>query len=139
MDRRERGISRFSVYIFSSRSFQKTLWVNSSMFQNVLGIDKNFLLPKKGISKFSMKIFCLTVPKSFGGEPWYRNKSWIGGGRYQDFPSENCSLTVSKCFIRETFCAVFQKFSGSEKSLRLAEGGMEYHVFSSKLLSHRAE
>ncbi len=37
------------------------------------------------------------------------------GGGYQDFPSRNVSLTVSKNFLGQPFCAMFQEFSGSEK------------------------
>ena len=40
---------------------------------------------------------------------------WIRGGKYQGFPSNFFCLTVPKNFVGEPFCAVFQKFSGSEK------------------------
>ena len=38
-----------------------------------------------------------------------------GGGGYQDFLSKFFCLTVSKNFVGEPFCAVFQKISGGEK------------------------
>ena len=42
-----------------------------------------------------------------------------GGGRgYQDFQSNFFCLTVPKNFVGESFCAVFQKNSGSEKVFR---------------------
>ena len=37
------------------------------------------------------------------------------GGEYQDFPSKNYCLTVTKYLVGEPVCAVFQKISGSEK------------------------
>ena len=36
-------------------------------------------------------------------------------GEYQGFPSKSFCLTVPKIFAGETFCAVFQENSGSEK------------------------
>ena len=39
----------------------------------------------------------------------------MGGGGYQDFPSNFFCLTVPKNSLGELFCAVFQKISGSEK------------------------
>ena len=89
-----------------------------------------------GYQDFPSKIFCLTVPKIFVGEPfcvsqnfWYRKNLWIrggggdgggggvgGGGReYHDFLSNFFCLTVPKNFVREPFCAVFQKISRSQK------------------------
>ena len=38
-----------------------------------------------------------------------------GEGEYQDFPSKFFCLRLPKNFVEEPFCAVFQKFSGSEK------------------------
>ncbi len=40
------------------------------------------------------------------------------GGEHQDFLSKIISLTVPKNFVGQPFCAVFQKFSGSEKVYR---------------------
>ena len=42
------------------------------------------------------------------------NRGGRGGREYQDFPSKIC-LTAPKNFVAEPFCAVFQKFSVSEK------------------------
>ena len=36
-------------------------------------------------------------------------------GEYEDFPSNFFGLTVPKNVVAEPSCAVFQKFSGSEK------------------------
>ncbi len=36
-------------------------------------------------------------------------------GEYQDLPSKNVSLPVPENSVGQSFCAVFQKFSGSEK------------------------
>ena len=38
-----------------------------------------------------------------------------GGGEHRDFLSKIISLTVPKSFVGQPFCAVFQKFSGSEE------------------------
>ena len=74
-----------------------------------------------GITIFRQNCF-VSLPKNFVGEPfgvsenfWYRKSFWIRGGEYQDFPSKIFCLTVPKNFVVETFCAVFQKISGSEK------------------------
>ena len=65
---------------------------------------------KEGDHDFLLKIFCLTVPKNFVGEPfcvsqnlWYGKILWIrGGGReYHDFPSKIFCLTVPKKFVKE--------------------------------------
>ena len=52
-------------------------------------------------------------------------------GGYQDFPSKTFCLTVPKNFVVETFCAVFQKISGSEKVFG-QEGRGEYQDFPPK-------
>ncbi len=58
--------------------------------------------------------FCAVFQKFSGSEKSYGEK----GGEYQDFPSNNFSLTVAKNFVGQLCCAVFQKFSGSEKVYR---------------------
>ena len=83
----------------------------------------NKFMDKRGgeYQNFPSKIFCLTVPKNFVGEPF--SVSLISGigkilcfrGLCHDFPSKIFCLTVPKKFVGEPFCAVFQKISGSEK------------------------
>ena len=46
---------------------------------------------------------------------------WV---EYQHFPSKTFCLTVPKIFAGETLCAVFQKFSGSEKFRNKRGGGV---------------
>ena len=57
------------------------------------------------------------------------DKMW---GEYQQIPSEMFCLAVSKKFAGETLCAVFQKFSGSEKFM---DKGGEYEDFPSEFFS----
>ena len=70
--------------------------------------------------KFPSKIFCLTVPKNFVGEPFnvslisgiekfYASEGYVTSFRRKFF------VSVPKHFVEEPFCAVFQKISGSEK------------------------
>ena len=84
------------------------------MFEKTL-VSKNFTHKRgKGITFFRRKFFCLTVLKSFVGEPilvsenfWYRKFLSVrggGGGReYHDFPSKIFCLTVPKIFEGERF------------------------------------
>ncbi len=51
---------------------------------------------------------------------------------YQHFPSKIFCLTVPKIFAGETLCAVFQKFSGSEKFM---DKSGEYEDFPSEFFS----
>ena len=71
------------------------------------------------MSRFSVEIFCLTVPKNAVGKPFSLSlisgieieKVWMRGwrgGECQDFPSKIFCLSPKKC-------AVFQKTFGSEK------------------------
>ena len=70
---------------------------------------------------FPSKIFCLTVPKKFVGEPFSVSlnsgieKILFFRGLGHDFLSNFFCLTVPKNFVEEPFYAVFQKISGSEK------------------------
>ena len=64
-------MSRFSVEIFVSR-YRKSLQGNPSRLQ-----FEKFLLAKKFIDKkwgeyqdFPSKVFCLTMPKNFAGQPF---------------------------------------------------------------------
>ena len=45
---------------------------------------------------------------------WYRKKIMDERGEYHDFMSKVFCLTVPKNFVREPFCAVFQKSSRCE-------------------------
>ena len=89
MDKRGGG----SIKIFRREFFvsqcQKTSWGNPSVFQKISGMEKN-MDKKRGVyDDFPSKIFSLTVPKNFVGEPFgvsenlgYRKILWIrrGGG-----------------------------------------------------------
>ena len=55
-------------------------------------------------------------------------------GKHQDFLSGNFSLTVSKNFVGQLCCAVFQKLSGSEIFMNKGGGG-EYQDFPPKNFS----
>ena len=63
MDRK--GVSRFSVEIFLSQIAQKATWANPSVFQKNSGIKSFSII---GLSQLC-RIFCLTSPKIFVGEP----------------------------------------------------------------------
>ncbi len=52
-----------------------------------------------------------------------------GGGEHHDFLSKIISLTVPKNFVGQPFCAVFQKFSGSEKNYGEKGGGGSIKIF----------
>ena len=89
---------------------------------------------------FPSKIFCLTVPKNFVGEPFSvslisgTEKVLIrgGGGEYQDFPSKIFCLIVPKISVGESFTVAI--ISGIEKFwIRWGGGGGEYHDFPSKV------
>ena len=67
----QRVMSRFSVEIFVSR-YRKSLQGNPSRLQ-----FEKFLIAKKFIDKkwgeyqdFPSKVFCLTMPKNFAGQPF---------------------------------------------------------------------
>ena len=62
-----------------------------------------------------LKIFCLTVPKAFVGEPITValiscvEKVWIRGKEYQEFTSKFFCLAVPKDYVGESF--IFSKIS----------------------------
>ena len=71
---------------------------------------------------FLSKIFCLTVPKNFAGEPFSAvlqkfpvAKKFLdkGGGEYQDFPSKIFCHTVPKISVGASFTVAL--ISGTEK------------------------
>ena len=61
-----------------------------------------------------------------------------GGREYHKLLSKFCCLTVPKNFVVETFCAVFQKLSGSEKKVMDKKGGASRFSVES-FLSNSAE
>ena len=91
-----------------------------------------------GVSRFSVENFCLAVPKfSVGGILYcsidfgYRkNLCFRRLCHIFRFSVDFFCRTVPKKFVREPFCAVFQKISGSEKVC--GEEGGEYQDFLSK-------
>ena len=84
------------------------------------GIEKVWIR-EGGISRFSVEIFCLTVPRIFKGTFFccisfgYR-KSLNNGGGIMIFRRSIFCLTVPESFVGEPFCAVFRKISGIEKN-----------------------
>ncbi len=76
-----------------------------------------------GLSRFCVeKIFSHSAEKLRRGTFYcltnFRYRKILGikeRGEHQDFLSKIFSLTVPKNFVGQPFCAVFQKFSGSEK------------------------
>ena len=96
-----------------------------------------------GVSRFSVEIFCLTVPKNAIGEPFSLSlisgieKVWMrgwGGGECQDFPSKISCLTVPKNFVGQPLSVSL--ISGIGK-LYASEGYVT--IFCRNFLSHSAE
>ncbi len=86
-----------------------------------------FLVAKKIMDKkageyqdFPSKVFCLTIPKKFVGEPFSVSinsgiENFLGfRGLCHDFPSKIFCLTAPKHFVEEPFFYVSLKISGSE-------------------------
>ena len=88
-----------------------------------------------GGSCFSVKIFCLTVPKKFVKEPfcvskkWFRKFSSIGGGGNHVFV-ENFLYQRTEKFCKGSL--LFQKFSGVDKILCITDGGGRIPFFRRK-------
>ena len=110
-------------------------------------VSESFRWPKSvwirggGVSRFSVEIFCLAVPKNAVGEPCSLSlisgieKVWMrGGGECQDFPSKISYLTVPKNFVRQPFGVSL--ISGIEK-FYASEGYVT--IFCRTFLSHSAE
>ena len=78
----------------------------------LLGAEKVWIRERWEYQDYLSKIFCLTVPKNFVGEPFcgvFQKKSggekvngWQGG-KYQDFPSKTFCITVTRNFARKPF------------------------------------
>ena len=97
------------------------------------------MLYAKGYHGFPPKLFCVTIPKNFEGEPfgvsekiWYR-KNLCFRGLCHDFLSKFFRLTVLKNFLEEPFCAVFQKIYGSEKVYGYEGGSILFSHSTEKL------
>ena len=133
MEKREKGVSRFSVEKFLSYSAEN-LPRESFTVALILRTEKVWI--GGGVSRFSVEktlshncrkvrrgiLYCCI---SFG----YR-KSLDKRGEYQDFPSKIFCLTVRKFSVGESFTVAV--ISGSEK-LYGQEGRGEYQDFPSKL------
>ena len=87
-------------------------------------VAKKFTDKRWGVSRFCVEnVFCHRAEKIGRGilmccvseNFWWRKSLWIKGGEYQGFASKIFCVTVPKNLVGEPFCAVFQKFSGSEK------------------------
>ncbi len=100
-----------------------------AMFQKLSGSER--FLDKGGLSSFSVeKIFSHSAEIFRRGIFYcfinFRYRKMLGikeRGEHQDFLSKIISLTVPKNFVGQPFCAVFQKFSGSEKVYGEKGGG----------------
>ena len=69
MDKRGRGVSRFSVEFFclSAEKFRRGTFVLLQKFP----LAKKFIDKRgRGVSRFSVEFFCLTVAKNFAAEPF---------------------------------------------------------------------
>ena len=91
------------------------------MFQKILVAKKFMDKREREVSRFPSKIFCLTVPKNFVGEPFRVSlisgieKSYASQGYITIFCRNFLSQSAKK-FVGELFCAVFQKISDSQKA-----------------------
>ena len=84
LDVKKEGVSRFFVNFLVSH-WRKISYVNFLYCQK-FRVSRRFML-KGVISRLSIDLFCLSVPESFVGEPfydsqnfWYRKILWIRGG-----------------------------------------------------------
>ncbi len=115
------GVSRFSfekILSHSTENFRKVILPCCINFGYRKGLGK-----KGGVSRYSVEVFCFTVPNNFVGEPF--SISLISGiEKFStsegyvtifDFLSKVYCLTVPKKIAGDFFSAVFQKISGSEK------------------------
>ena len=140
------GISRFSVEIFMSHSaekfrghpfnvsenlgYRKILCIiggitifRRKLFVSQFLVSKTFMDKRgEGVSRFSVQNFLSLSAEKFCSETFqcvsnfvYR-KILCFRELCHDFVLKFFCLTVPKNFIREPFCAVFQKISGSEKA-----------------------
>ena len=133
----KKGISLFSVESFLSHSAEKILRESLLCFKKfwywkLPCIGGGSITDLESITVFS-KIFCLTGPKNFVGEPfcvsenfWYGKKLWIRrrvGRECHNFPSKICCLTVPKNFVGEHFCVSENSWYRKILWIRGVEGG----------------
>ena len=90
---------------------------------------------RRGVSRFSVEIFCLTVPKNSVRESFVAiisgtEEVWRRGRGYQDFPSKSFCLTVPKISFGESLDVAL--ISDSEKVYGQKRGG-EYQDNPSKI------
>ena len=113
-------VSRFAVEKFLSRNAEKFCRGSFLCFRKSLVSTKVRDERGGGYDDFASKLFCLTVPKNFFGEPfggvsksfWYR-KFLCFRGFCHDFPSKFFCLIVPKKFVGEPFSVSL--VSGFEK------------------------
>ena len=122
MDKNERSLRILSRKTFVSRcrKFSQGKLALCHFFR----VSKNFFF-QKVMSHLSVDFFRLAVTKNFGrvtflcifSENFLQRKSlWIRGVREdQNLPSVFLCLTVSKHFVGELFCALFQNFRVPKK------------------------
>ena len=91
-------IFRRKFFVSQCRKFPQGIFYCCIIFRYRKSLGKR----RGGVSRFSVEIFCLTVPKISVGESFTValisgiEKVWVrgGGGEYQDFPSK---FFVSQC------------------------------------------
>ena len=125
----------FSFYFFVSQ-YRKFLLGNNSVYQKILGIE-NFFSMEKGISRFSVEIFFVSLPKNFVRETFCvsKNSVWkISIFRREGIMvlSRTFCLTGPKNFVRGPFCV-----SEIEKNYEKEMGVSRFSV--EDFLSHSAE
>ena len=102
---------------FLSHSTEKIYWGKIRCIRKFR--VSNFFCMKRGYHDFLSKIFCLTVPKNFVGEPfcvskkfWYRKLPCIGGGHH-GFVENFWSHRTQK--LRKGFFLCFRNFLAWKK------------------------
>ena len=141
LDRRGRGVSRFSVEIFLSHSAEKFPYGKSFTVALISGIEKVWM-GEGEYQDFPSKNFCLTVPKISVWEILYccinfgYRKSLDGRGGVSRFSVENFLSYSAENLPRESFTVAL--FSGTEKVWIRGGGGLSRFSVE-KFLSHSAE
>ena len=143
MDKREGGVSRFSVESFMSHSAEKfrrgilLSFINFG-YRKVLGIRE---VEGGGFHVFPSKLLCLTVPKNFVEEQFCVSENFDYGKSFlhekgiSGFWVENFCLIVPKVFVGDPFC-VSKKFI--RRKFSWIGGGGGHHGFAENFLSHRS-
>ena len=134
MDQRGEGVGcwreyhdfPFKIFSRSTNNFHRRPSLVSEKF-----CYRNFSCIRRGrwgggYHAFTLKIFCLTVPKNFVGEPFLVSEN-------HDFPLKIFSLTVPKSFVGEPF-GISEKF-GYRKILCIRGRRGGYCDSSSKIFS----